>query len=251
MSTDKDQNFLYYQRYYQFDGRSQWMERIWREAFGDAFPEGLDHYGYVTKHDLASISDRLHCPAGSTLLDMGCGKGGPGLQLASQKGLRLIGMDIVPEAVAQANAFQAKFELEYSAHFMVGDFYQIPLPDDSVDAVVSIDSLWAVPNKIQALTMMKRVMKPGASFVFTHWDLLSTDPVALLELSGLKFIHREETAGWKDYQHRVYAGIQRYRSELVDEMGDSADMLLYEADASPPYLDLSIRRIYEFQKPHD
>ena len=116
-----------------------------------------------------------------------------------------------------------------------------------MDAIMSIDSLWTVPNKIVALSMAKRVMKPGTTFVFTHWDLLAQDPIALLEESGLKFVQRMETPNWKAYQQKVYAGIKRYQDELVAEMGAGANMLLYEAQASPEYLDLSVRRIYQFE----
>jgi methylase of polypeptide subunit release factors len=34
-----------------------------------------------------------------SMLDIGCGKGGPGLRLAEQLQLRLTGIDIIPEAV--------------------------------------------------------------------------------------------------------------------------------------------------------
>jgi ubiquinone/menaquinone biosynthesis C-methylase UbiE len=245
----EDQNTVYYRSYYQFPGRSRWMEKVWSEAFGDAYPAGLDHYGYLTGHDLEVMAGKLGgIGEGSVLLDMGCGKGGPGLWLAGRLGLRLIGVDIIAEAVEQAREFAGAFALKFPAQFEVGEFYRIPLPDASVDAVISIDSLWAAPNKIQALMEVKRVMKPGARFVFTHWDLLAVESVPALEMSGLKFVEREDTPDWKVYQQRVYEGILRYEGELVEEMGAGANMLLYEAKASPPYLDLSVRRIYVMEK---
>ena len=245
----KNINTIYYEQYYAFPKRSEWMEKIWSEAFGESYPPGLQHYGYLTQHDLKVLAERLALPEGSSLLDIGCGIGGPGLHLAQELKLQLTGIDIVEDAVSQANQFQKKFNLSYPAHFMPGEFMNIPLEDESVDGVISIDSLWVTLDKIEALRAVKRVMKPGAKFVFTHWDLLSTDPVALLETSGLKFVYREDTPDWKEYQRRVYAGIKKYEANLVEEMGESANMLLYEAQASPPYLDLSVRRIYHFEKP--
>jgi ubiquinone/menaquinone biosynthesis C-methylase UbiE len=245
-----DQNTVYYRSYYQFPGRGVWMERIWAEAFGEQYPEGLDHYGYLTRHDLEVMAGKLSGLApGGVLLDMGGGKGGPGLWLAGRLGVRLIGVDIVAEAVERARVFAGEFVLSYPAEFMVGEFYKIPLPDASVDGVVSIDSLWVAPNKIQALMEVRRVMKPGARFVFTHWDLLAVESVPALEISGLKFVEREDTPDWKLYQQRVYEGILRYEKELVEEMGEGADMLLYEASASPAYLDLSVRRVYVMERP--
>ncbi len=223
------------------------MEKIWSEAFGQNYPKGIDHYGFLTNHDLGVIAKRLDAAPGTTLLDIGCGRGGPGLKLAQDLGLQLTGVDIIPEAVERANEFQNDFELEYPAEFKVGQFYEIPLDDQSVDNVISIDSLWAAPNKIQALIEVKRVMKPGAKFIFTHSDLLAVEPVELLELSGLTFIHREDTPEWKAYQQKVYAGITAHKDELVSEMGEGANMFLWEAEASPPHLDLSVRRIYHFE----
>jgi ubiquinone/menaquinone biosynthesis C-methylase UbiE len=245
----QDLNQVYYRDYYQFPVRSRWMEQIWADAFGAEYPSGLDHYGYLTKHDLAAITARLPLAPGATLLDIGCGKGGPGLWLGQQLKARLIGVDIIPEALDHARAFQSSFQLDFPAQFEVGEFYRIPLPDQSVDAVMSIDSLWAAPNKIQALMEVKRVMKPGAPFVFTHWDLLAVESVPIFEISGLKFVARKDTPDWKAYQQKVYEGILAHEAELVAEMGTAANMLLYEAKASPPYLDMSVRRIYELVRP--
>jgi SAM-dependent methyltransferase len=245
----QDQNQVYYRDYYQFAGRSRWMEKIWSEAFGAAYPTGLDHYGYLTLHDLDTIAALLPLPAGSSLLDIGCGKGGPGLRLAERLGLRLTGMDIIPEAVAAAREFQRGFDLAHPAEFAVGEFYAIPLPDQSVDAVICIDSIWAAPNKIQALMEIKRVMRPGARFVFTYWDLLPVEVIPIFAITGLKFISRADTPDWKVYQERVYAGILAHEAELAAEMGAGANMLLYEARASPPYLDQSVRRIYVLEAP--
>lgn len=247
MSKPLDQNQLYYQQYFKFPGRSQWMEKIWSEAFGDNYPVGIDHFGYLTNHDLEIMTRWLDSSPGDTMLDIGCGKGGPGLRLAEQLDLQLTGIDIVPEAVEQANLFASSFDLKYPATFKVGEFYGIPLPEQCMNSVISIDSLWSVPDKIIALKIIKRVMKPGAKLIFTHWDMLAQDPIPLLEDSGLKFIQREDTPNWKSYQQKVYEGITKYQGELVEEMGDGATMFLHEAKTSPPFLDLSVRRIYHFE----
>lgn len=248
MAKQLDANQLYYQLYFRFPGRSQWMDRIWAEALADQYLPELEQYGYLTRHDLEVLTERLDLSPGSTLLDIGCGKGGPGLKIATQLNLKLTGLDPVPEAVEQAQNFQSQFQLTHPATFQVGEFYDLPLPDASMDAVISIDALWVVPNKITALEKVKRVLKPGAKFLFTFWDLLAVESVPLLEQSGLRFIHREDTPNWKEYQQRIYEGILKYEQELLEEMGEGATMLIHEAKTSPPYLDLSVRRVYEFQR---
>ena len=237
-------NNEHYQKYYQFIGRSAIMEKIWADAFGDNYPAQLDHYGYVTNKDLNVFAKLLDLKPSAKLLDIGCGKGGPGLKLAEKLKLKLRGIDIIPEAVKAAIVFQKNFQLTHLAQFRVGEFYSIPLQDKSMDAVISIDSLWTVADKEKALTEVKRVMKPGAKFIFTHWDLVNDELKYYFERSGLGFVSRGETPDWRIYQERVYDGILKNEKELVAEMGDAAQLLLHEAKVSKPYLDKSIRRIY-------
>ena len=242
-----DETQYRYWQYFQFPGRSKWVEKIWSEAFGDQYPVGLDHYGFVTKHDLEVFKSWLNLEPGSTLLDIGCGRGGPGLKIAEQLDLKLIGIDPVKEAVEQAQAFQSHFNLTYPATFQVGEFYDLPVPNASADAVIAVDSLWTVPNKPAGLNIVKLKMKPGAKCMFTFWDYKGQDAVRLLEFSGLKCIHHEETPNGNSYQEKVYDGILQYEQELREEMGAAANMLINEAKITKPTLKMSVRRIYVFE----
>lgn len=216
---------------------------------GDDYLPELHQYGYFTLSDYHVIAKWLNLPMGATMLDIGCGKGGPGLVLAQDWKLKLFGVDIVPEAIDQARTFQMEFDLCYYAQFEVGGFLSLPFAPDSMDAVISVDALWAVPNKIEAMAAVSRVLKPGGRFIFTFWDLLALDPVEIMAQSGLRFVGRADCPNWKEYQLKIYEGILTYEEELVEEMGEAADMLLYEARVSPPHLDASIRRIYCWEKP--
>lgn len=248
MPTDiNSPNLKYYELFYHFQGRSEMMENIWAEAFGEEYPENLDHYGYLTKTDIEYISATLQLSPGEKLLDVGCGKGGPGMKIAEKMELDLTGVDIVKDAVLQARELQASFDLAYSPNFMVGELYNIPVEDDCFDAVICVDSLWTVDDKVKALSEVKRVLKTDGRFIFTHWDTIGFDPETIFEHSGLTFVSRQDTPNWKKYQDAVYRGIIRNQRALISEMGDSASALIYEATSSHIHLNKSIRRIYEFQ----
>ncbi len=224
------------------------MEKIWSEALGSEYPSGLEHYGYLTKTDLNKIADLLQLEGSDIFLDIGCGKGGPGFKLAEGSGAKYLGIDIVPEAIDQAREFASRFDLEREALFSVGEFYNIPLEDALVDHVISIDALWAATDKVFALKEVGRVLKPGGRFVFTHWDLKTQDPLPYFEASGLSLISRSETPKWLSFQTKVYEGILKYQDDLLAEMGDGANMLIYEAGASMPHLALSTRMLYCMEK---
>ena len=73
------------------------------------------------------------------------------------------GLDFTPEMNAKARANAAK--LGYTnVHFLDGDIEQIPLPDSSVDIVISNCVLNLVPDKVQAFAEIRRVLRPGGHF---------------------------------------------------------------------------------------
>jgi predicted TPR repeat methyltransferase len=48
---------------------------------------------------IAEVVEALHLSPGSTLLDLACGRGGYGLEIAARAGGRLVGVDFSAEAV--------------------------------------------------------------------------------------------------------------------------------------------------------
>ena len=85
---ERNLNHVYYEQYFGYHGPRTWMERIWRDALGAEYPDELEQYGYVTRHDLAELKARLVLQKGAHLLDVGCGRGGPGLWMAAETGVR-------------------------------------------------------------------------------------------------------------------------------------------------------------------
>jgi 2-polyprenyl-3-methyl-5-hydroxy-6-metoxy-1,4-benzoquinol methylase len=77
-------------------------ERISRAVLGDEYPEGLDSYSFLTRTDLGRFVEEVKVGPGDTLVDLGCGRGGPGLWVASRTGARLVGIDIAHTAVEAA-----------------------------------------------------------------------------------------------------------------------------------------------------
>jgi ubiquinone/menaquinone biosynthesis C-methylase UbiE len=221
------------------------LVKIWREAYGDEYPEEADPFGFVTCSDLNTVCAELKIKPGDTLLDIGCGRGGPGLWVARRTGASLIGIDIVPEAIAHAN--ESKGEVE--ARFAVGSFINTHLPSISVHAIMSIDAFWMVLDKAAALKEMARVIQPGKRFVMTTWmpPYIALEPMMTAE--GFRLVSSRETERWKDRQMAVYKGVLRHRKELeacVD--AGSLKVLLAEAQAAKEQLPTSPRFLIVAEK---
>ena len=102
---------------------------------------------------------------GETVLDLGSGAGEDVLVSARRvaPGGRAIGLDMTDEmlALARANAAAAGVG---NAEFIRGHIEEIPLPDASVDVVISNCVINLSGDKPQVLREAARVLKPGGRF---------------------------------------------------------------------------------------
>ncbi|MFC5992628.1 class I SAM-dependent methyltransferase [Pseudonocardia hispaniensis] len=158
--------------------------RIRREVYGSEYPEDVDPRSFVTRSQLRRLAQELRVGPGNQIVDLGCGQGGPGLWAARQTGAGLLGIDLSDHAIASAARRAAELGLADRARFSVGDIVATGLPDATFDAAMSIDVLWAVPDKAGALCEAARILKPGARFVLTSWDRDRTPPGALAPAVG-------------------------------------------------------------------
>ena len=108
----------------------------------------------------------------STILDLGSGAGNDCFVARSITGEsgKVIGVDFSREMVekAEANRKQLGFG---NVEFMEGDIEALPLPDNTVDYVLSNCVLNLVPDKSAAFTEVNRVMKEGG--IFSISDIVS------------------------------------------------------------------------------
>jgi SAM-dependent methyltransferase len=209
------------------------LRHIWRGAFGDEYPEEVEPFGFVTRSDLQNIRSALSIPAGSTLLDLGCGRGGPGLWMASEIGARLIGIDIVPAAIEQAKTLRERFAVS-EAIFMVGSMTKIHVATAAVAGVMSVDAFWMVLDKPRALREIARVLVPGGRTVMTTWIPRYMDVEMLFRSANLELLSCVEISLSRERQTSVYAGIRHSHDQLVATVGRRcADLLLAEAQEAP------------------
>jgi SAM-dependent methyltransferase len=99
---------------------------------------------------------------GETVLDLGSGGGIDVLLSARRVGLRgkAYGLDMTDEMLALARQNQAKAGIE-NVEFLKGDIEHIPLPDNTIDVVISNCVINLSADKDRVLREAFRVLKPG------------------------------------------------------------------------------------------
>jgi ubiquinone/menaquinone biosynthesis C-methylase UbiE len=153
---------------------SSGLRRVWQAASPD-LPQEIEPYSFVSVGLLGHVADALGLSPGTTLVDLGCGRGGPGLWLAQARGARLIGVDFSAVAVQQATDRAVLFGLAERARFVVGDLAATGLADGAADAVVAIDALHVAADPTAAAREAWRLLRPGGRLVLTNWQ--PRDPV--------------------------------------------------------------------------
>jgi arsenite methyltransferase len=102
---------------------------------------------------------------GETVLDLGSGAGGDVLISARRVGPagKAYGLDMTDEMLeaARENARQAELD---NVEFLKGYIERIPLPDNTVDVIISNCVINLSGDKQQVLSEAARVLKPGGRF---------------------------------------------------------------------------------------
>ena len=102
---------------------------------------------------------------GETVLDLGSGGGIDVLLSAKRVGPtgRAFGLDMTDQMLALAQENKRKSGLS-NVHFLKGEIEDIPLPDNSVDVVISNCVINLAADKDRVLHEAFRVLKPGGRF---------------------------------------------------------------------------------------
>ncbi len=103
--------------------------------------------------------------AGETVLDLGSGGGIDVLLSARRVGPsgKAYGLDMTDEMLALARENQRKAGLD-NVEFLKGEIEQVPLPDNSVDVIISNCVINLSADKDRVLREAFRVLKPGGRF---------------------------------------------------------------------------------------
>jgi cyclopropane fatty-acyl-phospholipid synthase-like methyltransferase len=113
---------------------------------------------------------------GDTVLDLGCGAGIDVILAARRAGAtgRVIGLDFLPEMLERTEAAVAKAGLS-NVETLLGEVESIPLPDASVDHVISNGVINLSPRKARVLAEAARVLRTGGELCVSDLTIRPED----------------------------------------------------------------------------
>jgi SAM-dependent methyltransferase len=204
------------------------MRRVW-EAVDPDLPPKIEPFSFVSVALLGHVAHALALTPGQTLVDLGCGRGGPGLWLAQSQGVALIGVDFSAVAVQQASDRAALFGLAERARFVVGDLAATGLAAAGADAVVSVDALHMAADLAAAGREVLRILRPGHRLVLTSWQPWIPDDARLPSRMRIDWAEALGSVGFVEVQvesraewHELFVRVYRVALDLGDPGEDAA-----------------------------
>ena len=229
----------YFDQWYDDMTRSEVRDGLFESVLG--LPPHLLSTSLLTSSGIDSVVAALAVSGGDVLLDLACGRGGYGLEIASRTGARLLGVDF--SAVALEQARRRAGELGLDATFQVGELVRTGLADDSVDAVMCVDAVQFASPPVAGLRECRRVLVPDGRLVMTCWEpaepgddqllpqrLRGLDLDRDLRAAGFTDVRVTERPDWREVERtlweeslKVDAGDDRAMHSMQDEARRSLD----------------------------
>ncbi len=131
---------------------------------------------------------RAHLKRSDLVLEFGCGAGTTALHLAAAVE-RIVATDLSTEMIAIARAKAAALGIE-NVSFEVGTFAGGPWPADTFDVVLAFNVLHLVSPLPDALSAVRRVLRPGGVFVSKTTCLKNMNPAIRALVPAMRLVGR-------------------------------------------------------------
>ncbi len=163
---------------------------------------------------IAEVLALLRLGPGDHLVDLACGRGGYGLEIASRADCRLTGVDFSAEATRQAGELCRAWGRDDT--FVTADLTATGLPDGTADAVLCVDAIQFPGDPAAAYSELRRIVRPTGRVVLTCWEpvdpdaeglparLRTVDLAAGLTGAGFVDVVVEERADWRALERAMW-----------------------------------------------
>ena len=211
-----------------YDNMVTMLELIWGEGY--MAPGGAGN--------VAKMLDGL-ATEGRRILDIGCGIGGPAMEMVEAHGAVVTGIDLEPPLIERAKQSAASRGLSDRCKFQVVEAGRLPFDDCSFDIVVTAGAITQTADKAAIFRECRRVLCPGGWLSCYDWTRpdgdYSDDMRYWFKMEGLTYaletiddyarhlaecayveISTEDASDW--YRHESRKEYELIKGELYERM---------------------------------
>eukprot|EP01098_Paradermamoeba_levis_P004218 TRINITY_DN1822_c0_g1_i2.p1 TRINITY_DN1822_c0_g1~~TRINITY_DN1822_c0_g1_i2.p1 ORF type:complete len:336 (-),score=109.41 TRINITY_DN1822_c0_g1_i2:272-1279(-) len=131
---------------------------------GESFEASIARHEYY-------LALKLKLEESHTVLDVGCGVGGPMRNICRFSKCKVIGINNNQSQIERGNSYNQRAGCDHLASFCKSDFNKLPFEEATFDAVYQIEATAHAIDKKLVFSEIFRVLKPGQSFASYEWCL--------------------------------------------------------------------------------
>lgn len=163
-----------------YDNMVKLLELIWGEGY--MAPGGPGNVAKLLRGTDAQ---------GKKILDIGCGLGGPAIEMARSHDASVVGIDLEAPLIERATSDAITAGLNDRCHFQLVEPGPLAFDNASFDVVVSSGAVTQTPDKPSMFAEILRVLRPGGWFTCYEWmgdgSAYSEDMQRWIELEELTY----------------------------------------------------------------
>ena len=188
------------------------------EVRAETFGEDIGQNSWLTADEYRKFFEWLRLSPSSNVLDVGSGSGGPALFLARTVGCSVVGIDENENGIGNSKRMAKEQGLDVRVAFHHADAGRLlPFEDRSFDAIISIDAINHLPDRLGVLREWHRLLKPVGRLLFTDpitvTGMITRDEIAIRSKIG----HFVFTPRGEDERLIQEAGFELLRCEDLTE----------------------------------
>jgi SAM-dependent methyltransferase len=179
-------------------------------------PPELQSTSTLTWPGIAELTDALRMPRDGLLVDLACGRGGYGIEVARRAGARLLGVDFSGVALEQARLSGARLLPAGRSEFRVGTLAATGLPAAVADGLMCVDAVQFADPPLAALLESRRLLASGGRLVLSCWEaadpsdervpprIHAVDLRRDLPAAGFADVEVHEKPEWREVERRMW-----------------------------------------------
>lgn len=200
----------------------------------DAAADHFDDPGveFWQRHGRRTV-EQLALRPGSRVLDVGCGTGASALPAARTVGPtgHVTGIDLAENMLARARAKAAADGID-NVTFTVADMTALDGSSARYDAIVSVFSIFFVPDMARQVATLWRLLEPGGQLAITVWGPGAMEPAAGVFGEEVRRVRPDIPVAGRPWERLTEPENLR---RLLQDAGTATPELRVFADKQPPW----------------
>lgn len=210
--------YYWYRDFYTAIENSQAFSEYSRRVFG----KNLGQHGFSDLKEIHKMLDLLGLDRSSQVLDIGCGNGGITEYISDLTQAFIIGIDYVPEAIAQA--VKRTSDKRDRLNFRIANLEMLDFEAESFDAILSIDTIFFGREMKATLAGLKKILKLAGQMAIFYSSISGGDLPAALKDNNLSY--ETYNLSREHYEHMQLK--HRVGSELRNAFEKEGNIFIWE-----------------------